>query len=266
MPDNPAFLGFHYKSFKRHRPRGSFAHGITSRSHNYPLSESRFSRSRLFLRFSLYFSNHFSNIRNGFFSNTRLCLFLFAVIRKINISGEEVLHGIRLADNAILKRLYSDNYPVIRKLVLTNSGNEHDAKDILQDGIEVLCKKSVSREFKLTCSVTTYLYSVCKNIWLKELRGKQPTVRLTETHFESITVEGDFETNMELTERQQLLYRLLEQEGEVCKNLLELYYIQKMPLKEIAVKMKYANMKSAKTQKYKCLKKLRAAAKNFRES
>lgn len=188
------------------------------------------------------------------------------MIRKINISGEELLDGIRSADSAILKRLYSDNYPVIRKLVLTNSGSEDDVKDILQQGIIVLYEKSVAPEFKLSCSVTTFLYAVCKNILLKQLRGKHHTVELKETHSESFTVEGDFEANMELTERQELLYRLLEQAGEACRELLELYYFQKMKLEAIAEKMNYTNMESAKTQKYKCLKKLRAAAKNYQEA
>lgn len=184
----------------------------------------------------------------------------------MNISGEEMLHGIRLADNAILKRLYSDNYPVIRKLVLTNNGNVDDVKDILQQGIIVLYEKSIAPEFNLSCTITTFLYAVCKNILLKQLRGKRHTVELKETHSENFTVEGDFEANMELTERQELLFRLLEQAGEACRELLELYYFQKMKLEEIAVKMKYTNMESAKTQKYKCLKKLQAAAKNYREA
>lgn len=173
-----------------------------------------------------------------------------------------MLGGIRSADNAILKRLYSDNYPVIRKLVLTNSGNEEDVKDILQQGIIVLYEKSANPEFELSCSATTFLYAVCRNILLKQFRDKQHTVELKETHSENFTVEGDFDAEMELTERQELLHRLLDQAGEACKELLTLFYFHKMKLEEIAQKMNYTNMESAKTQKYKCLRKLQAAAKS----
>ena len=45
--------------------------------------------------------------------------------------------------------------------------------------------------------------------------------------------------------------------GEPCKGLLEAFYINKKQMQEIAVLFNYTNADNAKTQKYKCLNRLK---------
>jgi hypothetical protein len=45
--------------------------------------------------------------------------------------------------------------------------------------------------------------------------------------------------------------------GEPCKSLLEAFYIEKKNMQEIAVGFGYTNAENAKTQKYKCLMRLK---------
>jgi hypothetical protein len=45
--------------------------------------------------------------------------------------------------------------------------------------------------------------------------------------------------------------------GEPCKSLLESYYLQKRSMSEIAAAFGYTNADNAKTQKYKCLMRLK---------
>ena len=45
--------------------------------------------------------------------------------------------------------------------------------------------------------------------------------------------------------------------GEPCKSLLDAYYIQKKHMQEIATDFGYTNADNAKTQKYKCLVRLK---------
>ena len=45
--------------------------------------------------------------------------------------------------------------------------------------------------------------------------------------------------------------------GEPCKSLLEAYYINKKNMQEIAADFGYTNADNAKTQKYKCLIRLK---------
>ncbi len=45
--------------------------------------------------------------------------------------------------------------------------------------------------------------------------------------------------------------------GEPCKSLLEAYYLQKRSMTEIAATFGYTNADNAKSQKYKCLMRLK---------
>jgi hypothetical protein len=45
--------------------------------------------------------------------------------------------------------------------------------------------------------------------------------------------------------------------GEPCKSLLDAYYLQKKSMQDIATEFGYTNADNAKTQKYKCLLRLK---------
>jgi hypothetical protein len=45
--------------------------------------------------------------------------------------------------------------------------------------------------------------------------------------------------------------------GEPCKSLLDAYYMQKKNMQELALEFGYTNADNAKTQKYKCLLRLK---------
>jgi len=49
----------------------------------------------------------------------------------------------------------------------------------------------------------------------------------------------------------------LLQLGEPCKTIIEDYYLQSKSMQDICEKFGYTNSDNAKTQKYKCLKRLK---------
>ena len=51
-----------------------------------------------------------------------------------------------------------------------DGGTRDDAKDIFQDALIIFHRKVRSEEFVLTCAVSTYLFSICRNLWREELR------------------------------------------------------------------------------------------------
>jgi DNA-directed RNA polymerase specialized sigma24 family protein len=77
---------------------------------------------------------------------------------------QDILHGVALSDNKIINHLYTVNFRTIRHLVVTNNGNESDAQDVFQETLVVLFSKVRKEELELTCSLTTYLYSIARNI------------------------------------------------------------------------------------------------------
>lgn len=148
---------------------------------------------------------------------------------------------------------------MIRQLVLTNSGNEEDVKDILQEGIITFYEKAKEPDFVLTCEVKTFLYSVCRNKWLKSLRGKSSDIPFRDVQEKIIELNNDTEENT-LTLQQEILSELINTLGEACKKILTLFYYDQLSMEEIAGKMGYTNADNAKNQKYKCLRRLQKAA------
>lgn len=181
-------------------------------------------------------------------------------IRHLYNSNESIINGLKSSSDSVLNYLYKEYLPMIRNLVITNSGTKDDANDILQDGIIVIYEKAKNNELDLTCTVKTYLYSVCRNLWLKELRKSGKQVSFNEIHNETIPVIDETEEKENLSKQQQIIEKLIDQIGESYKQILIYFFYEKLSMNEIADKMGYTNAGNAKTQKYKCLKKLQKMA------
>ncbi len=177
----------------------------------------------------------------------------------MNLSEEEkqLLVGLANKDNQIIELIYKENYSMITNLVINNNGSSDDAADIFQEGMIVLFEKSKQPGFELHCQLKTYLYSVCRRLWLKKLQQQKKGGVKIEDIEQVISVEED----IELHERNQVNFTIMENAmskiGEPCKSLLEAYYIHKKPMHQIADEFSYTNADNAKTQKYKCLVRLK---------
>jgi DNA-directed RNA polymerase specialized sigma24 family protein len=74
---------------------------------------------------------------------------------------------------------------------------------------------------------------------------------------ETIPVEEEIESHEKRNDDFNLMENAMSKIGEPCKSLLDAYYIQKKHMQEIAADFGYTNADNAKTQKYKCLMRLK---------
>lgn len=172
-------------------------------------------------------------------------------------TDSEVVLGILNDSKETLSRLYTSYFPMILQLVLKNNGNEDDAKDIFQESIIVLYNKVKSGDFELNSKLKTFLYSVCRRLWLKRLNAESRMVRNIQDFSEIMAVEDDLEKHEEKDRQFELMESALNHLGEPCKTIIEDYYIQNKSMQEICEKFGYTNADNAKTQKYKCLQRLK---------
>jgi RNA polymerase sigma factor (sigma-70 family) len=182
------------------------------------------------------------------------------VSSKINYSkptDNEIILGILNNSSSTLQYLYKAYFPMIYQLIINNSGNEDDAKDIYQEGIIILHDKIKSGDFELTSKLKTFLYSVCRRLWLKKLNHKSRfnvNINDYEDHF---VVEPDMANHEEKDQQFLLMDKALLQLGEPCKTIIEDFYIHSKSMQDISEKFGYTNADNAKTQKYKCLQRLK---------
>lgn len=175
-----------------------------------------------------------------------------------NLSQEKtLLEGLAKEDKASIEQIYRDNYSMIQSFILNNNGTTDDAADIFQETMIVLFEKSKSPDFELNCQLKTYIYSVSRRLWLKRLQQLQRFSRQADEVADIVPVDED----LELHEKRQQDFSIMETAmgkiGEPCKSLLEAYYIQKKQMQQIADEFGYTNADNAKTQKYKCLVRLK---------
>jgi RNA polymerase sigma factor (sigma-70 family) len=173
---------------------------------------------------------------------------------KVQTPDVELLQGLQKGRKEAFTHLYRQHYPMVRYLVVHNSGTADEADDVFQDALLVLINKLRQADFQLTASLKTYLYSVSRNLWLKRLRTKGKT--------KLIDFENPIEVQEEPAEESQepLLAQLrtcLETIGDSCRKILERFYYFKMSMEDIAIELGYTNAENVKNQKYKCILRLR---------
>ncbi|MEO8109788.1 MAG: sigma-70 family RNA polymerase sigma factor [Ginsengibacter sp.] len=170
---------------------------------------------------------------------------------------KELLDAVAANDGAVIESIYRENFPTIQAFVLKNNGFADDAKDIFQEAMIVLFEKAKLDSFVLTCLIKTYLYSVSRRLWLKKLQRENRHYPGVEMLLETVPVEDEVEAHEKHNEDLTIMERALSKIGEPCKSILEAFYIQKKSMPEIAEAFGYTNADNAKTQKYKCLGRLK---------
>jgi len=141
-------------------------------------------------------------------------------------------------------------FPRIEKLILSKGGTKADAHDVFQEALIILNRNLEKSDFVLTSSFYTYLYSVCRFIW----KDQQKQFSKQELHNLNIEEVSIFHSILE-EKKYQFAENAFRELGERCQQLLQLFYLKKMPFKSIAEVMQFKSEKIAKNQKYKCLQK-----------
>ena len=146
---------------------------------------------------------------------------------------------------------------MVQSLIINNNGSADDAKDIFQEAMIVLYEKVRSGSFELNCLIKTYLYSVCKRLWLKRLQHMSRYAPPIEDPESTVSVDDELEEHEKRDAEFEMMNKAICSLGEPCKSLLEAYYLQKQNMQVIAASFGYTNSDKAKNQKYKCLMRLK---------
>ena len=174
-------------------------------------------------------------------------------------TDKELLAGLRQNKSKIIEYLYKESFFPVRQLVINNGGSDEDAEDIVNDGLTVLFNKCRNGELKLFCTLTTFLYAICKHLWLQKLDKKRRYL----SHVSSLAADmrqpyyTRGETGEEIKwERERILWKYLKKLPEDCRRIL-LLFGKGVPFKTITEIFNYKNEDYAKVRKYECQKRLK---------
>lgn len=181
------------------------------------------------------------------------------MVQSVYTSDDEFIWSIKNDEQSAITNLYALHYGMVFKFVLTNSGTEHDAKDIYQEAFIILVRNIKHDKFRQGSSIKTYLYSICRKLWYKELQKRTRNDNIQVEDLENFTdLDEQDEKDIQSYEQKFLLMdECLKKLGEPCKTIITDFYIHKKSMNDIAENMGYSNAENAKNQKYKCFKRLK---------
>ena len=128
---------------------------------------------------------------------------------------------------------------MIVEFVGKNSGTKEDAKDIFHDGLTAIYEKSIKEDIFLKSSFKTYLYAICKNLWLMVLRRRKTALKAETKENLMTTMPEGVEEDI-ISQQQYKLFRFhFKTLGEDCQKVLDMFF-QGISLREIAAKMDFS--------------------------
>ena len=172
---------------------------------------------------------------------------------------QHIVDGIKTGDSQVLKLVYIDYFGMVKNFVVKNSGSISDAEDIFQDALVALFRKFNDTDFHLHVQFKTYLYSVCRNLWLTELQRRGVRTRRVKDYEVYVETGLLFATNWKEKQEETIIRieKAMKYLGEKCQQILLMFYYQKRTMTEIAQVLDYTNADTVKTQKYKCIRQLK---------
>jgi RNA polymerase sigma factor (sigma-70 family) len=166
---------------------------------------------------------------------------------------EEIIKGIAERKDRIIDYIYTFYYEDIRKMIMVNRGSREDARDIFQEALFVIYQKIILDGLTLKCHFKTYLYSVCRLLWLNVLRKRIHSTGTADGLADLNPSQFTIGTTAEAG--QQIFTKHFDEMSKNCRKILDLYF-KNVSLDDVCIIMGYKNIQITKDKYYRCKKTL----------
>lgn len=176
-------------------------------------------------------------------------------------SDEALVEGLRRQDSEIIQHLYDYTGPMVYNMVIKSGGGMDDARDIFQEGILAAYLNIRTGKYSISSQTrfSTYLVQICKFKWYDYKNSAYE--RLKGGEVSDLTYEDNSLLLPEKEDRIKVLTESFKLLGAQCQKILRLFYWEKWSLEEIGRSVNL-EANSTKNQKYRCMEKLRALARD----
>lgn len=174
------------------------------------------------------------------------------------MNKSDLLNKIREGDDAVFRQLYVEFRGEFVQWIMQGSQlDEEAAAEIFQDSmVAVYANAADGKLTELNSTFKTYLFGIGKNKVLEYKRNwhHEAASGDGDAYQQAFAQEEDYGiADDEIAELQRALKKL----GDACRQLLELYYFNKLDQDTISTVLGYKDRNTVKTKKYKCLARLR---------
>lgn len=170
--------------------------------------------------------------------------------------NQSLVEKIKMGDHKAIRELYKLAFPACAAFIKNNRGTPNDAEDFFQESLVVVYRNLHKEGFELKCAISTYIYSVMRNLWMNELRKRSKSglqLVMDEPDKEFILVQQDeLEEKRAIEKKHELISELLQTFKEDCREVLMAFYFKKQSLREIAAAKGFTEQ-YAKKKRYTCM-------------
>ena len=155
----------------------------------------------------------------------------------------------------IFHLLYESAFPKIDRFIQRSGGQFDDSKDVFQETVLVFYKSFLKGKYKHDTEIDGYLFGVSRNLWYAKIK-KEKRLESLNDDYDQVSSDHDPSQQLITTERENFINQAFLALGEVCNQLLQYTFYEKLSMKEVCEKMNFSNENSAKTKNYKCKQRL----------
>ena len=164
----------------------------------------------------------------------------------------DILARLKSGDREVIRSLYANLLPRVKKYVLTNSGNEDDAMDVFQESLETILLKVDD----VHTSFEGMVIQICKNKWIDRLR-KASGDRVRNASAKRLMVDTVNQEDAYIgKELEYLRFRIMEDTfaklSEKCQQMLAMIQAGKS-VNEIVAVMAFSSPNTMYRRKSACI-------------
>ena len=177
----------------------------------------------------------------------------------------QLTNQLHQGDNQLLKAVFESYGTYCLRTLRKKTGcSREDAEDILQDAALVFRYNILAGKLHHNSNLRKYLYNICYNLQ-RARRQQKETEDIKQQKVVADWYSPVFITLPTLEKSEALRYQqqvdsmlaAFKQLGERCQELLTYFYHEGQDMKTIAQKMGLANTDVVKSNKFRCLQRLR---------
>lgn len=156
-----------------------------------------------------------------------------------NLHPDQVyIDGLVQNNSSIIQSIYKKFVPKVKNYIRTNSGDDDQAQDVIQEVLITIYNQAKTNGLQLTCPFDAYFFLLCKRRWLNELKkssNKEVTLIDDNVSTDEPVQEMAFQTEA-FDEKQSLFDEMFQKLGEKCQEVLKLSFVTKT-MEEVAEKL-----------------------------
>ena len=125
------------------------------------------------------------------------------------------IDGLVQNNSSIIQSIYKKFVPKVTNHIRTNSGDDDQAQDVIQEVLITIYNQAKTKGLQLTCPFDAYFFLLCKRRWLNEIKkssSKEVTLHDENVSIDESVQEMTFKTEV-FDEKQSLFDEMFQKLG-----------------------------------------------------